>query len=150
MKKTVFAFLLGVVLTGSIAGVVAYNYNAKDVSYTPNDNNWNVNNVEDAIKDLKNTNNSNIIYHEGTINADSGIQSYRVLHDNDNAMIVSGQNSFSYSINNTDSFVSMSSSALGHNVNNIGLYRKTISVKKDDIIYLKNSTSGAFGYMIIY
>ena len=53
MKKTVFAFLLGVVLTGSIAGVVAYNYNAKDVSYTPNDNNWNVNNVEDAIKDLR-------------------------------------------------------------------------------------------------
>lgn len=53
MKKTVFAFLLGVVLTGSIAGVVALNYNAKDVSYTPSDTNWNVNNVEDAIKDLK-------------------------------------------------------------------------------------------------
>ena len=60
MKKTVFAFLLGVVLTGSTAGVVALNYNAKNIGYTPSDNSWNVNNVEDAIKDLKNIDNKRI------------------------------------------------------------------------------------------
>ena len=55
MKKVVFAFILGVIITGSIAGVVAYNYDAKDVSFTPTDSDWNVNNVEDAIKSLKNS-----------------------------------------------------------------------------------------------
>ena len=53
MKKLIIAFILGGVVFGSITGVVAYNYNAKDVSYTPSDSNWNVDNVEDAIKDLK-------------------------------------------------------------------------------------------------
>ena len=53
MKKYIIGFILGAITFGSIGTVVALNYNAKDVSYNPNDENWNVNNVEDAIKDLK-------------------------------------------------------------------------------------------------
>ena len=52
MKKNILCFILGLIVAGSFAGVVALNYSAKDVSYTPSDNNWNVNNVEDAIGDL--------------------------------------------------------------------------------------------------
>ena len=54
MKRYILGLLTGILLTSSVVGVVAYNYNAKDVSYTPSDSDWNVNNVEDAIKDLKN------------------------------------------------------------------------------------------------
>ena len=53
MKKYIIGFVLGIIVCGSIGTVVALNYNAKNVSYTPSDENWNVNNVEDAIKDLK-------------------------------------------------------------------------------------------------
>ena len=148
MKKTIFAFLLGVILTGSIAGVVAYNYNAKDVSYTPTDNNWNVNNVEDAIKELRNSHNSNIIYYKGTNNSSNGIESYTILHDNDNAMIVSGQSAFEYSINNTNSFKGVE--LYGSQEENVGFYYKNISVKKGDIIYYRRNTGAKWGYMIIY
>ena len=55
MKKIILGFILGLIAAGSITVVVAYNYNAKDIEYTPKDSNWNVNNVEDAIKDLKET-----------------------------------------------------------------------------------------------
>ena len=68
MKKVVFAFILGLITAGSIAGVVAFNYDAKDISYTPKDSNWNVKTVEEALKDLK-TNPSNInISEDLTIN----------------------------------------------------------------------------------
>lgn len=53
IKNPLFTFILGIVITSSIAGVVAMSYNAKDVGYTPSDSTWNVNNVEDAIKSLK-------------------------------------------------------------------------------------------------
>ena len=52
MKRIILAFLLGFIVAGSI-GVVAYNYSAKDIAYTPSDSSWNVTNVGDAIEDLK-------------------------------------------------------------------------------------------------
>ena len=53
IKNPVFTFILGVIITGSISGVVALSYKAKDVEFTPSDSSWNVNTVEDALKDLK-------------------------------------------------------------------------------------------------
>lgn len=53
LKSRVFLVLVTAIISSSITGVVAYNYNAKDVSYTPSDSNWNVNNVEEALKSLK-------------------------------------------------------------------------------------------------
>ena len=53
IKNPIFTFIIGLVLAGSVVGVVAYNYNAKDIKYNPSDDSWNVNNVEDAINDLK-------------------------------------------------------------------------------------------------
>lgn len=53
IKNPIFTFIMGLFIAGSITGVAAYNYNAKQISYTPKDSNWNVNNVESAINDLK-------------------------------------------------------------------------------------------------
>ncbi len=44
--------VLGLIIGASV-GVVAYQYNAKDVAYTPSDNTWDVTNVESAIESLK-------------------------------------------------------------------------------------------------
>ena len=54
MKKFILGIVIGGIVFGTIGSVVAYNYNAKDIGYTPSDSSWNVNNVSDAIKDLKN------------------------------------------------------------------------------------------------
>ena len=56
MKKFILGFIIGGIVLGTIGSVVAYNYNAKDIGYTPSDSNWNVNNVSDAINDLKDIN----------------------------------------------------------------------------------------------
>ena len=53
-KNPIFTFILGGILFGSITGVVAYSYSSNDISYTPKDTNWNVDNVGSAIDDLYN------------------------------------------------------------------------------------------------
>ena len=45
IKNNIIGFILGSIIFGSIGSAVAYNYNAKDVSYKNT-------NVEDALKDL--------------------------------------------------------------------------------------------------
>ena len=51
-KNNIIGFIIGLIVAGSI-GVVAYTINASDVSYTPKDNTWHVNSVQEAISDLK-------------------------------------------------------------------------------------------------
>ena len=58
--KIVVTVIIIAIIVGSITGVVAYNYSAKDISYTPKDNNWNVDNVDNALGDLYNTLNAKI------------------------------------------------------------------------------------------
>ena len=52
MKKNILFILIGIVI-GSFFGVVAYNYNAKDIEYNPKDESWDVSNLSDAIDNLK-------------------------------------------------------------------------------------------------
>lgn len=73
MKKyLLIGFVLGAVIFGSITGVVAYNFSAKSVSYTPKDTNWKVDNVESAINDLKDEKNifdySNVKFGDSQLN----------------------------------------------------------------------------------
>ena len=54
MKKV---FILGIIIGGIIFGtsvyaLTSYLYSANEVSYSPSDNSWNVDNVESAIDDL--------------------------------------------------------------------------------------------------
>ncbi len=51
-KNPIFTFILGAVLFSGITGVVAATMLAKDVSYTPKDSTWKVDNVKEAIDDL--------------------------------------------------------------------------------------------------
>ena len=55
MKKVIFSrlffFILGAILFSGIT-VLAYKVNSDQVSYTPNNSNWQVDNVESAINDL--------------------------------------------------------------------------------------------------
>ena len=52
LKSRVFIFIATAVVFSSIGGVVASQILATNVSYTPSDNSWNVNNVNSAINDL--------------------------------------------------------------------------------------------------
>lgn len=52
IKNNILGFILGALIFGSI-GVYAYNYKATDVKYTPEDHDWDVSNVQEAINDLK-------------------------------------------------------------------------------------------------
>lgn len=71
-KMLIIGILIGITIGGTLTGVVAYNYNASNVSYEPTDDTWNVNNVEDALKslrenksiDLSNYNKSNNQYNQ--------------------------------------------------------------------------------------
>ena len=51
-KYHIFAFIIGAVIFSSINGVLAYKLFASQVGYEPDDNNWNVNQVDTAIDDL--------------------------------------------------------------------------------------------------
>ena len=52
-KSNIFSFIVGAILFGCIGTVAAYNMLAKDIKYTPSDTTWNVDNVEDAIDELR-------------------------------------------------------------------------------------------------
>ena len=51
-KSNIFSFVLGAIIFGTISVVSAYALLSSDVSYTPEDEGWNVDNVQDAIDDL--------------------------------------------------------------------------------------------------
>ena len=53
MKKNILFTIIGFILGLSVAVGAAYLYNAKDIEYTPSDKSWNVNNMQDAIDDIK-------------------------------------------------------------------------------------------------
>ena len=57
MKKNrfdLFSFVLGIIMMMTFGVGAALLYNAKDIEFIPVNDNWNVNNVEDAIDDLYN------------------------------------------------------------------------------------------------
>ena len=53
MKKNILFLVIGIILGLSFAVGAVYLYNAKDIEFTPNDASWNVDNMQDAINDIK-------------------------------------------------------------------------------------------------
>lgn len=51
-KSNILSFLLGAIIFGGVGTVFAYTILAKDVSYSPKDTTWKVDNVKVAIDDL--------------------------------------------------------------------------------------------------
>ena len=54
IKNPIFIFILSAIIFGSMGVVLAATILAKDVSYTPSNTNWKVDNVGDAIDELYN------------------------------------------------------------------------------------------------
>ena len=54
-KNPLITFILGAIIFGSISTVFAYSNFSPDVSYTPKDIAWNVDNVSDALDELRTT-----------------------------------------------------------------------------------------------
>ena len=53
MKKNILIFILGGLLFSSITATAAYVYTARDIGYTPSDENWSVTNADQALSSLK-------------------------------------------------------------------------------------------------
>ena len=53
MKKTIITFILGGIFFSTITATAAYVYTARDISYTPQDENWSVTNADQALTSLK-------------------------------------------------------------------------------------------------
>ena len=54
MKKYIIGIMIGLIIAFSISASAIYLYKAKDISFTPNDINWDVDNLQDALNDIKN------------------------------------------------------------------------------------------------
>ena len=52
MKKYIIAFVLGAIIFSGISGVTAYTIMANSIEFQSRNNNWNVNNVGDALNSL--------------------------------------------------------------------------------------------------
>ena len=50
-KSRIFSFILGTVIFGGVI-TFAYNLNSNDVLFTPENGEWQVTNVEEAVNDL--------------------------------------------------------------------------------------------------
>ena len=53
MKKNLLILLIGTIIGTTITATAAYVYTARDIGYSPSDENWNVTNASDALSSLK-------------------------------------------------------------------------------------------------
>ena len=53
MKKNILLVLIGLIAGTTITATAAYVYTARDIGYSPSDENWNVTNASDALSSLK-------------------------------------------------------------------------------------------------
>ena len=54
MKKNILLVLIGLIAGTTLTATAAYVYTARDIGYSPSDENWNVTNAGDALSSLKN------------------------------------------------------------------------------------------------
>ena len=113
IKKGILIMAMVGLLFGGATGVLAYQYSAKQVIYTPSDTTWKVGNVEEAIDSLKfNKTSDNYSTDEkvvGTWIDNKPIYQKTVVVVKD---FSTGDNSISHGIANFDSFVSVESYAI--------------------------------------
>lgn len=61
MKDKVIGFIFGIILTSAISVTASIIYTASDIEYTPTDETWEVDNVQAAIDELKETCSSPVV-----------------------------------------------------------------------------------------
>lgn len=85
MKKTIITLIIGLVAGTTLTAGAAYVYTARDIEYQPSDNNWNVENVSDALNGIRiNLNDINELTSKGFMIYPSG--SINLIANNDNSL----------------------------------------------------------------
>ena len=149
MKKNILWFILGGLIFGTIGVSATYVYTAKDISFLPSDENWNVSNASEAISSLKedlNTVNNNVSEYKNNIAqtlTDNGIttnsnDSFETIDNN----IDDGINNYKSQINTCNSnYATLNSnySTLNTNFTN---YKKgvTTALKNKGVNVTESST----------
>ena len=101
LKVGILSSLVSIVATGGIA-VAAVSLSAKEIPFTSNDENWQVNNVEDAVNDLYELNNvSNKLSYIETFTLSSDV----VITTNPTEYVISCTSISGYEDLTADSFI---------------------------------------------
>lgn len=155
--KKVFIFIIGIALGTSVT-VGAYSYYAKDISFTPANESWKVDNVEDALNDLHNTSSNEVSDLEKQISTkDTTITTLNTK--------VSSLNDTKSSLNSEYSTLTSKKTGLQNQLSNLTVagrnlsFTSTLEIQTFDLgftpgyiscITKYNSAAGGGGIMAIY
>ena len=142
MKKNILSFILGGLIFGTIGVGATYVYTARDISFLPSDENWNVTNASEAISSLKedlNTVNNNVSEYKSNIAqtlTDNGITT------NSNDSFETIDNNIDDGINNYKSQINTCNSNYSTLNTNFTNYKKgvTTSLKNKGVNVTESST----------
>ena len=142
MKKNLLILLIGIIIGTTITAGAAYVYTARDISYSPSDENWNVTNASEAISSLKddlNTVNNNVSEYKSNIAqtlTDNGITT------NSNDSFETIDNNIDDGINNYKSQINTCNSNYSTLNTNFTNYKKgvTTSLKNKGVNVTESST----------
>ena len=112
MKNNIMILIIGFILGISVT-VVAGSYNAKQITYTPNDNTWNVKNVSSALDNIKQTDKTQIA------NLQSAVSNKDATISDLNSQINTLQNTVKYKAFNFTATLSKQTIQLGFRANYI-------------------------------
>lgn len=142
MKKNILCFILGGIIFGTIGVGATYVYTARDISFLPSDENWNVSNASEAISSLKddlNTVNNNVSEYKNNIAqtlTDNGITT------NSNDSFETIDNNIDDGINNYKSQINTCNSNYSTLNTNFTNYKKgvTTALKNKGVNVTESST----------
>ena len=126
IKNPIFTFIIGLIIAGSI-GVIAATYNAKQITYTPSDNSWDVNNVNSALDSIKQDKNMEID------NLNSELNKYKTVSFTFSSYASSTANTASAVTLSTTKYKYFKITKLtkGNSVNNCSVYAWSLTQNKD-------------------
>ena len=142
MKKNILSFILGGLIFGTIGVGATYVYTARDISFLPSDENWNVTNASEAISSLKddlNTVNNNVSEYKNNI-AQTLTENGITTNSNDSFETI--DNNIDDGINNYKSQINTCNSNYSTLNTNFTNYKKgvTTSLKNKGVNVTESST----------
>lgn len=101
-KKIIFGILIGIILTSST--VYAINYVAKDILFEPSNDNWNVDNVEDALNDLY-LNSDTVLWKNDNVSVEFPAQTIELDLDRYSSILIISAYSSTYTDSKYNSYI---------------------------------------------
>ncbi len=131
MRKTILAFILGMLVSGGI--VYAANLiDSSDVTYTPSDSESNVENVKDALDELYDSSNKSLVATRITNWIQSSSPSYTFTENHKAAIIKVYSSSSSYTTRYNNQVLTYTTSVTGGGI--FVLEYVLIDVKQGDVV----------------